>query len=589
MRWAGFCLVAVIVTATQATPAGAKTHGNAKISPPLLALAAAKPKNDFSVIVRASSKRNNGHHAERAAAAVKRANGKVGRDLSIVGGASARLSGAAVLALADDPDVAYVGLDEVVTATFDPLDGAALASSPGIVEVGAPEVWRQLGVTGRGIGVAILDSGIAPHPDLAGRIVAAVDFTGGNTTADLVPPADPGGHGTHVAGLVAGDGAASGGAYTGVAPGASLIDVRVIGASGSTNVSTLIAGMQWVLAHRADYNIRVVNLSAGGPATTSYRDDPLAIAAEVLVFSGITVVVSAGNEGPHERTITSPGTDPYVITVGGIDDSGTATTADDALASWSSRGVTPIDGLAKPDVVAPGRKVVSLRSLGSTLDQELPDRLVAGLDPLVPAYFRLSGTSMAAPVVTGVVALMLEHSPALTPGQVKARLKTTATVLPYGSAETTGSGMVSAVAAVASSDQSAGAASDQTASATAPSDQTAGAAAAPDPVSGGFAGELYRLLYGQPLTWRRLAFNGGVDSNGVPWSEVTWSNVVWDAVTWQNLNWGSFNWSAVNWQDISWEDISWEGITWEDISWEVVPVNDKDKGRKGHRGGKVIN
>ena len=568
MRWAGFCLVAVIVTATQATPAGAKTHKDAKISPALLALAEAKPKNDFAVIVRASSKLNNGHHAERAAGAVQRAHGKVGRGLSIVGGASALLTGAEILELANDPDVAFVSLDEVVTATFDPLDGAALASSPGTLEVGAPAVWRQLGVTGKGVGVAILDSGIAPHPDLAGRIVAAVDFTSGATGGALVPPADPGGHGTHVAGLVAGDGTASRGAYAGVAPGANLIDVRVIGASGSTNVSTLIAGMQWVLAHRADYNIRVVNLSAGGPATTSYRDDPLAAAAEVLVFAGISVVVSAGNEGPHERTITSPATDPYVITVGGIDDSGTATTADDALASWSSRGVTPIDGLAKPDVVAPGRKVVSLRSPGSTLDQELPDRLVAGLDPLVPAYFRLSGTSMAAPIVTGVVALMLEGSPTLTPAQVKARLKGTATALPFGSPETTGSGMVSAVAAVGASDQS--------------------ASAAAEPVSAGFASEMYPLVYGQPLVWRDLTLNGGVDSNGVAWSDVSWSTLVWDAITWQNLNWSSFKWSAVNWQDIAWEDIAWEGITWEDVAWELVPLKDKDKGRKGHRGGKVL-
>jgi serine protease AprX len=354
--------------------------------------------------------------------------------------------------------------------------------------------------------------------------------------------------------------------YAGVAPGANLIDVRVIGASGATNISTLIAGMQWVLAHRAEYNIRVVNLSAGGPATTSYRDDPLATAAEVLVFAGITVVVSAGNEGPHERTITSPGTDPYVITVGGIDDSGTAATDDDALASWSSRGVTPIDGLAKPDVSAPGRKVVSLRSPGSTLDQELPDRLVAGLDPLAPAYFRLSGTSMAAPVVTGVVALMLEHSPALTPAQVKGRLKATATALAYGSAVTTGSGMVNAPAAVAAVGDTA--------------DATAIA-----PVSAGFMSQMYSLIAGQPLAWRDLTYHGGVDSNGTPWSQVTWSNAVWDSVTWQNIDWWSFNWSAVTWQDISWEDISWEGITWEDISWEVVPL--KDKGRKA-RGGTVL-
>jgi serine protease AprX len=236
-------------------------------------------------------------------------------------------------------------------------------------------------------------------------------------------------------------------------------------------------------------------------------------------------------------------------------------TADDALASWSSRGVTPVDGLAKPDVVAPGRKVVSLRSPGSTLDLELADRLVAGLNPLAPAYFRLSGTSMAAPVVTGVVALMLERTPALTPAQVKDRLKRTAIALPYGSPATTGSGMVSAVAAVAASDQT--------------------ARAAADPVSAGFASELYPLVYGQPLAWLDVTFNGGVDSNGVPWSRVSWSNLSWGAVTWENLNWASFNWSAVNWQDIAWEDIAWE-----DVAWELVPL--KEKGRKSHGGGKVL-
>ena len=565
MRWAGFCLAAVVImTATQATPAGAKDRADVgKISPQLFALAWSHRDDPIAVIVRASSKVSAGHHVERAAAAVTRAHGRVGRGLAIIGGASARLTGDDVLKLANDPDVAYISLDEVVTATFDPLDGAALASSPGIVEVGAPDAWRQLGVTGRGVGVAVLDSGIAPHPDLAGRIVASVDFTNGGNGAALVAPADPGGHGTHVAGLIAGDGTASGGAYTGVAPGANLIDVRVIGATGSTTVSTLIAGMQWVLAHRSEYNIRVVNLSAGGPATTSYRDDPLASAAELLIFAGITVVVSAGNEGPRERTITSPGTDPFVITVGGIDDSGTVTTSDDALASWSSRGVTPIDGLAKPDVVAPGRKVVSLRSVGSTLDQELPDRLVAGLDPLAPAYFRLSGTSMAAPVVTGVVALMFERSPSLTPAQVKDRLKATATSRAFGSPETTGSGMVNAMGALTT---------------------TAGSADPVAPVSSGFAAEMYSFLRGQPLVWRDQTFNGGVDSNGVPWSQVSWTNVVWDAITWHNLNWSAFNWSAISWQDISWEDISWEDISWEDISWEVTPTKDK----KSRHGGKVL-
>jgi serine protease AprX len=553
--------VAVVLMAAQAIPAGAKTHGDdAKISPTLFPLAQSRPDDEFAVIVRASSKQNNGHHAERAASAVARAHGKTGRALSIVGGASAVLTGAEILSLANDSDVQYVSADALVNVSFDPVGGAALAASPAILEVGAPDAWRQLGVTGRGIGVAIIDSGIAPHPDLAGRIVASVDLTNGGSGASLVAPADPGGHGTHVAGLVAGDGTASGGAYTGTAPGANLIDVRVISGSGSTTISTLIAGMQWVLAHRADYNIRVVNLSAGAPVTTSYANDPLATAVEVLVFAGITVVVSAGNEGPKASSITTPGSDPYVITVGAIDDNGTATTDDDALASWSSRGPTAIDGLAKPDVAAPGRKIVSLRSPGSTLDVALPDRLVAGLDPLAPAYFRLSGTSMAAPVVTGVVALMLERTPTLTPAQVKSRLTGTATPLAYGSPDTTGSGLVNAVAAVAATDQTAGAAVDM--------------------VSAGLASQMYSFLYGQPIAWRDLAFNGGVDSNGVAWPSVSWENISWDAVTWQNVSWEAFNWAAVSWQDIS-----WEGVTWEDISWETLThkSNGKGKSRRAQR------
>jgi len=560
MRWAGFCLAAVIVTATQSAPAGAKTQDDAKISPPLLALVRSHPGDELAVIVRASPK-NGGHHAQRAAGAVGRAHGKVSGNLSIVGSVSATLTGDEILDLARDSDVEYISSDDVIAVAFDPTTAADLVSGSGLLEVGAPDAWRQLGVTGKGIGVAVLDSGITAHPDLGARIVASVDFTDAGPVG-LVPPADPGGHGSHVAGIIAGDGTASGGAYVGVAPAANLIDVRVITATGSTTISTLIAGMQWVLGHRSDYNIRVVNLSAGAPVTTTYRNDPLATAVEVLVFAGLTVVVSAGNEGPKESTITTPGSDPYVITVGGVDDNGTATITDDFLALWSSRGPTPIDGLAKPDLVAPGRRIVSLRSPGSTLDQLFPDRAVAGLDPLAPAYERMSGTSMAAPVVTGVVALMLERDPSLTPAQVKARLKGTTSPLAFGSLNTTGTGLVNAVAAV-----------------------TAGPSSDPltEAVSAGFASEMYSFLYGQPLSWRDLTFNGGVDANGIPWSQVTWSNVSWDAITWANVEWASFNWSTVNWQEISWEEISWEGITWESRS-----LKDKSKGRKVRRGWEAL-
>ncbi|HEV8535154.1 MAG TPA: S8 family peptidase [Candidatus Limnocylindria bacterium] len=530
-----------------AVPSEAKS-GESKISPALLALAKAQPKQELAVIVRASpsnkgkaGRDNKEHRSARAAEAARKAKGKVGHGLSIVGSASATLTGAQILDLANDSDVAYVSADDVLTTTFDPTETAPLVATPGTLAVGAPTAWTRYAVTGRGIGVAVLDSGIAPHPDLAGRVVASVDFTSGAPGAPLVAAADPGGHGTHVAGLIAGDGAASGGRYAGVAPGANLIDVRVIGAGGATNVSTLLRGMQWVLANRTTYNIRVVNLSAGGKVVTSYRNDPLATGVEILTFSGIAVVVSAGNNGPGESTITSPGSDPYVITVGATDDNATPALEDDSLPFWSSRGPTAIDLLSKPDVVAPGRKMVSLRSPGSTLDREYPDRMVAGLDPLAPAYFRLSGTSMAAPMVTGIVALMLERNPSLTPAEVKQRLKATATPLLFGSTNTTGAGFVDAVAAVNASDS--------------PSERPAYG------VSDGFAAEAYSLVFGQPITWRDLNYNGGVDSSGRLWTDVTWDNVVWNDITWEDITWEAFSWSSVAWQDITWEDITWEATS----------------------------
>jgi serine protease AprX len=272
--------------------------------------------------------------------------------------------------------------------------------------------------------------------------------------------------------------------------------------------------------------------------STSYKTDPLAAAVEVLILAGVTVVVSAGNSGPGDSTITTPGSDPYVITVGALDDNATPSLDDDSLPSWSSRGPTSIDLAAKPDLVAPGRRMVSLRSPGSTLDLELPDRQVAGLDPLAPAYFRLSGTSMAAPVVTGVVALMLEKSPGLTPAQVKHRLKATAKPLAFGTAVTTGAGLVDVAAALGSTDTAG---------------ETSRCAFAD-----GLADEMYPYIYGQPIHWRDLTFNGGVDSSGTPWSQVTWANVVWDEITWQDITWEAFSWSGVTWEDITWEDITWE-------------------------------
>lgn len=535
-------LGAILLSTSMVAVADAASARAAKIDPALLAQAKANPTKDFSVIVRANSTKDKSvHRSLRAADAVSRAKGNVGHGLSIVGGTSATLSGAALLTLAVDPDVAYITPDVVLRSNFDPAPGASQVRSPGIITANAPQAWRQLGVTGRGIGVAILDSGIAPHSDLAGRIVASVDLTSGVPGTALVAPADPGGHGTHVAGLVAGDGTASAGAYTGVAPGANLIDVRVIGSTGYATASTVLRGMQWVLANRKTYNIRVVNLSLGAPASISYKQDPLATGVEILTFANVAVVVAGGNSGPADSTITTPGYDPYVITVGALDDNGTTTTSDDSLPSWSSRGATGYDGVAKPDLAAPGRKMVSLRSPGSTLDQLYPDRQVAGTDTANPAYFRLSGTSMAAPIVAGTIALMLERNASLAPAQLKRHLKATAAPVSYGSLNSTGAGMVDALAAVSAADADRDVSSYR--------------------VSDGFASDVLPYLQGQTLVWKSLTYNGGVDSRGTPWSSVTWANIAWDSITWEDIAWESFTWTDIAWESLAWTDISWETTT----------------------------
>ena len=538
-----FVLVAVIqatlVADAQAAGTGKSAKRFAKIEPALLGAARANPDQDFKIVVRTAPAKTRDHVA-RAGEAVRKAKGKPTHALGIVGGASAVVSGRGVLALANDPDIESVVSDRTLRASFDPIAAAVTESGPGILEVGAPAVWTQYGVTGRGVGVAVVDSGVAGHPDLAGRIVAAVDFTSATTSASPVPLGDPGGHGTHVAGLVAGDGTASAGAYVGVAPGASIVDVRVIRADGTSDLSTVLRGLQWILENRRTYNIRVANLSLGAPMATSYTQDPLATAAEILSFSGVLVVAAAGNGGPAGGTVLSPASDPYVLTVGALDDAGTSDPSDDSVATFSARGPTA-DGIAKPDLAAPGRKMVSLRSPGSTLDLLYPDRQVSTAPLAPPEYFRLSGTSMAAPVVAGVAALMFERNPTLTAGQVKHRLRETATALPFGSATTTGAGMVSAPRAVAAVDP----ALDYSAYR----------------VTDAFAEDAYPLVSGQRIAWRDLGYNAGVDSKGLPWAAVDWSNVTWDTITWENITWETFDWVTITWETVTWETITWESTS----------------------------
>lgn len=290
------------------------------------------------------------------------------------------------------------------------LDRAVRANlDVAVPAVGGNAAWQQQ-ASGKGVVVAVIDTGIDPHPDLvrpANRIIAFRDLVGRRKYAY-----DDNGHGTHCAGIIAGNGRSSRGRYRGIAPEAGLVGVKVLDRQGDGIVSTVIAGIDWCITHRRELGIRVLSLSLGSRTVSSYRDDPMVAAVQEAWSAGLVVVAAAGNDGPAARTIGSPGCAPAVITVGAEDDHRTVPPEDDTIAPFSSRGPTA-DGLIKPDVVAPGVAIVSLRSPGSVLDRQNPRQRVSGY------YFTLSGTSMATPLCAGLAALILEAKPGLTPDQVK--------------------------------------------------------------------------------------------------------------------------------------------------------------------------
>jgi len=353
--------------------------------------------------------------------------------LPLINGAVYTLPAGLVNILAALPDIIYISPDRGVAAK---LDYTAAA-------INAGAAWSS-NYTGAGIGVAVIDSGINADPNFGNRIPAYYDFVGGRGQ-------DQYGHGQHVAGIIAASGQTSNcltctRSLKGIAPGATLLNARVLDQNGTGQVSNVITAIQGAIALKSKYNIRVINLSLGQPVYESYTLDPLCQAVEAAWKAGIVVVVAAGNDGRDNSfgsngygTITSPGNDPYVITVGAMKTEATYNRADDLIASYSSKGPTMVDQIVKPDLVAPGNMVVSLQAANSTLVNEYPANIppvsyyeytlnvpLLGALPKDTEYFSLSGTSMAAAVVSGAVADLLQAQPSLTPDQVKARLMQTA-------------------------------------------------------------------------------------------------------------------------------------------------------------------
>src|ERR1700704_1326330 len=281
---------------------------------------------------------------------------------------TARVGDSALALVASDRQVLRATTDAKVVASggdrekdLDRDGDLSDRTSLGVAAIGAPNAWSRS--TGEGVVVALMDSGIAAHPDLKpGKVIARANFV-----ADGATSLDPAGHGTHLAGVIA----ANGDLFRGVAPDARLVDIRVLDANGVGKLKGVVAGFSWLLKNRQTLGIDVLNLSIGTAQYRSYHADLLAALAEAAWFSGVTVVAAAGNDGPLPGGVATPGADPFVITVGSFDDQGTVAPEDDRESLFSSRGPT-VDGFAKPDVLAPGRRVQSLRADGSALDQAKP-------------------------------------------------------------------------------------------------------------------------------------------------------------------------------------------------------------------------
>jgi serine protease AprX len=482
---------------------------------------------------------------------VRKLGGRVGRRLRLISGMAIVLPNSAIKQLAERSEILSLHMDRPTASN---LNRAA-------VSVGARQVRWQYGYDGAGIGVAVIDSGITSfHNDLtqqgwssnvrvvAGqRMTAFKDFVNGGLVAY-----DDNGHGTHVSGIIAGNGYDSYGARAGIAPAAHIVSLKVLDGQGRGVISDVIAAFEWAVANRTTHNIRVVNLSVGARITESYRTDPLTLAAKRAVDAGIVVVTAAGNFGRNAAGgvqyggITAPGNAPWVLTVGASSTEGTTYRYDDVMAGYSSRGPSAVDYEAKPDLVAPGTGMVSLSDATSELYHTKSAFLLNGSrDTAYKPYLSLSGTSMAAPVVAGSVALMLQANPNLTPNLVKAILQYTAQRYQYDSL-TQGAGFLN----------------------------THGAVQLARYFARARAGDRYPTssVWSKQIQWGNRRLSGGaIMPSGTAWA----LNIVWGtAYAGENIVWGTLCGSSC--ENIVWGTLDSENIVWgtvqntENIVWGTL-------------------
>ncbi|MBV8395294.1 MAG: S8 family serine peptidase, partial [Actinobacteria bacterium] len=387
--------------------------------------------------------------------------------------------------------------------------------------------------------IAIVDSGIdASRADFGGRVVASVNLS---SLPLAQGAADGSGHGTFVAGIAAD----SLPGITGADPAANLVDVKVMDSNGMGMTSDIINACQWILNNASKYNIKVANFSLHSDITAPFYIDPLDRAVEQLWFNGITVVAAAGNygntDGSPSGVIYSPGDDPFVITVGASDTNGTVNAAKATMAPWSAYGYT-VDGFFKPEVSAPGRYMIGPVPPSSALPTQRPDSVTS------PGYIQLSGTSFAAPIVSGAAANILAANPGWTPDQVKGALMLTA-VAGRKLGDAGGVGVIQAGPAV-------------NLWGTPPNPNLA----------------LEQWVHAGPTLNGVTSYSfAGASWNSAVQSSASWNSASWNSASWNSASWNSASWNSVSWNSASWNSASWNSASWNSASWNSVAATSASK------------
>ncbi len=534
------CMILTLILCLLAPAALIDSPSPARISAPLAQIIAEDPGQSIRVIVQVA---NETDMPERF---VEQMGGSVLKDLPLINAFAAEMPASAVPKLAGMGTVSWVSLDALVKSTAKPITKPAPVVEPlpenyYLDTLAVSQVW-EMGYHGEGIGVAVIDSGIFTDRDFSitpkkphTRIKVQKSFNS-ETTSDQY------GHGTHVAGIIAGNGAASGGVYSGIAPMVDLINLKISDDQGLAYESDTVDAMQWVMDNKNEFNIRVVNLSIQSTVPQSYHESALDAAVEILWFNGVVVVAAAGNwnnNSTFNAIQAAPANDPFIITVGATDDKGSSKRIDDSKTSFTATGTT-LAGYSKPELLAPGVDIISVLSDGSDWKFEHPDHVVMDGE-----YFRLSGTSMAAPMVAGAAALLLQAEPDLTPDQVKYRL--------IHSAGTVGSSPYL----------------DVYAALTTPTTEAANQGILPHMLLAKMAMIAYWSNQNgeENIDWGAVNWNA-VNWNAVNWNAVNWNAVNWNAVNWNAVNWNAVNWNAVNWNAVNWNAVNWNAVNWNAVSWE---------------------